>query len=284
MIAVKNLPYVYSPKTPFGTQALFGIELDIRTGDFFGIIGSTGAGKSTLVNHFNALIRIQKNSGTVLVDDVDLSAKKLDVRSLRAKVGMVFQYPEYQLFDDTVEKDVMFGPKNLGLPVEEQKQRARQAIELVGLDYDNIAGRSPFELSGGQKRRVALAGVLAMRPEILILDEPTAGIDPVGKRKLMELILEVKKTCPTIVMISHNMDEIAGYCNRIAVLSRGTVKGVFAPRELFGSRELLEKSGVELPLVTELAVGLADSGVDIDRSIIDEDELVGAILKAGEHA
>ncbi len=284
MISVKNLSYVYSPKTPFNTQALFGINVDINDGDFFGIIGNTGAGKSTLVSHFNALTRVQKNSGTVFVDDVDLSAKKLDLKKLRAKVGMVFQYPEYQLFDDTVEKDVMFGPKNLGLPVDEQRSRAKAAIELVGLDYAEIAGRSPFELSGGQKRRVALAGVLAMRPEILVLDEPTAGIDPIGKRKLMELICDIKKTCPTIIMISHNMDEIASYCNRIAVLDRGTVKGVFAPRELFGSRELLEKCGVELPLVTELAVGLADAGIDIDRSIIDQDELVCAILKAGKYA
>lgn len=284
MISVKNLSYVYSPKTPFNTQALFGINVDINDGDFFGIIGNTGAGKSTLVSHFNALTRVQKNSGTVFVDDVDLSAKKLDLKKLRAKVGMVFQYPEYQLFDDTVEKDVMFGPKNLCLPVDEQRSRAKAAIELVGLDYAEIAGRSPFELSGGQKRRVALAGVLAMRPEILVLDEPTAGIDPIGKRKLMELICDIKKTCPTIIMISHNMDEIASYCNRIAVLDRGTVKGVFAPRELFGSRELLEKCGVELPLVTELAVGLADAGIDIDRSIIDQDELVCAILKAGKYA
>ncbi len=284
MISVKNLSYVYSPKTPFNTQALFGINVDINDGDFFGIIGNTGAGKSTLVSHFNALTRVQKNSGTVFVDDVDLSAKKLDLKKLRAKVGMVFQYPEYQLFDDTVEKDVMFGPKNLGLPVDEQRSRAKAAIELVGLDYAEIAGRSPFELSGGQKRRVALAGVLAMRPEILVLDEPTAGIDPIGKRKLMELICDIKKTCPTIIMISHNMDEIASYCNKIAVLDRGTVKGVFAPRELFGSRELLEKCGVELPLVTELAVGLADAGIDIDRSIIDQDELVCAILKAGKYA
>ena len=284
MIKVDKLSYVYSPKTPFTTQALYGIDLEIETGDFFGIIGNTGAGKSTLVSHFNALTRVQKNSGTVLIDDIDLSAKKIDLKKLRAKVGMVFQYPEHQLFDDTVVKDVMFGPKNLGLPADEQKARARQAIELVGLDYNEIAERSPFELSGGQKRRVALAGVIAMRPEILVLDEPTAGIDPVGKRKLMELILELKKTCPTVVMISHNMDEIARYCNRIAVLHRGRVSGVFTPRELFGNKELLERCGVGVPLVTEIAAGLSDAGIAVDRSITDEDELFSAILKAVNNA
>lgn len=280
MISVKNLSYVYGAKTPFRAQALFDINIDIEDGDFFGIIGNTGAGKSTLVSHFNALIRVQKNSGTVIVDDIDLSAKKTDLKKLRAKVGMVFQYPEHQLFDDTVEKDVRFGPKNLGLSAEEQAERAKNAIELVGLNYAEIAQRSPFELSGGQKRRVALAGVLAMQPQILVLDEPTAGLDPVGKREIMELVLRVKEQCPTVVMISHNMDEIAEYCNKIAVLNRGKVVGVFTPRELFGSEELLKQAAVRLPLVTEAAAKLKARGVDIDTSVITEDELVEAIVKA----
>lgn len=284
MISVENLSYVYSPKTPFTTQALFDINLKIETGDFFGIIGGTGAGKSTLVSHFNGLTRVQKKSGTVLVDDIDLSAKKINLKKLRAKVGMVFQYPEHQLFDDTVVKDVMFGPKNLGLPADEQKERAKQAIELVGLDYNEFAERSPFELSGGQKRRVALAGVIAMRPEILVLDEPTAGLDPVGKRDIMELVVKIKEICPTVIMISHNMDEIAAYCNRIAVLSHGKVVGVFSPRELFGSEQLLESCGVELPLVTEIAAKLYGAGIDVSRDILTEDELVEAILKVGGNA
>lgn len=284
MIEVQNLSFVYSPKTPFTTQALFNIDLRIDTGDFFGIIGSTGAGKSTLVSHFNALTKIQKNSGTVLVDDIDLSAKKLDLKRLRAKVGMVFQYPEHQLFDDTVLKDVMFGPKNLGLDREEAERRARDAIAMVGLDVSQIAERSPFELSGGQKRRVALAGVIAMHPEILVLDEPTAGLDPKGKREVMDLILRIKADCPTIVMISHNMDEIAQYCNKIAVLKRGRVMGVFSPRELFGSEQLLQSCGVELPLVTEIAAGLCARGVAVDRSVLTEDELFEQIIKAGKHA
>ncbi len=285
MISVRSLSYVYSPKTPFTTQALFDVNLEIADGDFFGLIGSTGAGKSTLVSHFNALTRVQKNSGTVLVDGVDLSAKKIDLPRLRAKVGMVFQYPEHQLFDDTVEKDVRFGPKNLGLSSDEQAERAKQAIGLVGLNYSEVASRSPFELSGGQKRRVALAGVLAMRPEILVLDEPTAGLDPVGKREIMDLIVNVKKTvCPTVVMISHNMDEIAAYCNKIAVLSRGRVTGVYSPRELFGTRDVLDESGVQLPLVTELAVGLNEAGIAVDPASLTEDELFESLVKAVKNA
>ncbi len=284
MISVQKLSYVYSPKTPFTTQALFDVNMRIEDGDFFGIIGSTGAGKSTLVSHFNALTRVQKNSGTVIVDDMDLSAKKPDLNRLRAKVGMVFQYPEHQLFDDTVEKDVRFGPKNLGASADEQRALAKQAIELVGLDYGAVAERSPFELSGGQKRRVALAGVIAMKPQILILDEPTAGLDPVGKREIMELIVRIKAVCPTVVMISHNMDEIASYCNRIAVMSRGRVIGVFTPRELFGSRELLADCDVKLPLVTEIAARLCDGGAEIAHDILTEDELLDAIEKAVKHA
>ncbi len=284
MIDVKGLSYVYSPKTPFMTQALHDINLTIETGDFFGIIGSTGAGKSTLVSHFNALTRVQKHSGTVLVDDIDLSAKKIDLKKLRAKVGMVFQYPEHQLFDDTVLKDVMFGPKNLGLSYDEQKTRAFDALKMVGLDPEVFASRSPFELSGGQKRRVALAGVIAMHPEILVLDEPTAGLDPVGKRDIMDVVMHIKADCPTVVMISHNMNEIAEYCNKIAVLSRGTVKGVFSPRELFGSQELLEECGVELPLVTEIAVKLKAAGVDIDQTILTEAELVTALQRVVRRA
>ncbi len=285
MIDVRQLSYVYSPKTPFAKQALADITMRISDGDFFGIIGGTGAGKSTLVSHFNALTRVQKKSGTVLVDDIDLGAKKVDLKRVRAKVGMVFQYPEHQLFDDTVEKDVRFGPKNLGLSAEEQEERARQAIELVGLDYDEFASRSPFELSGGQKRRVALAGVLAMRPEILVLDEPTAGLDPVGKRDIMELVVRIKETtCPTVVMISHNMDEIATYCNKIAVLGRGRLLGVFDPRALFGTEKALREGSVRLPLVTEIAGKLNAAGVDVDPAILKEDELVQAILKAAENA
>lgn len=279
-IEVDKLSYVYSPKTPFTKQALFDVDLDIREGDFFGIIGSTGAGKSTLVSHFNALTRVQKRSGTVVVEGMDLSTKKIDLPRLRATVGMVFQYPEHQLFDETVEKDVRFGPKNIGLSADEQAERAKQAIELVGLDYETMKDRSPFELSGGQKRRVALAGVLAMRPDILVLDEPTAGLDPRSKRDILDLILRIKHECPTIVMISHNMDEVAEYCNRIAVMNAGRIVGVFTPRELFGNKKLLDASGVKLPLVTETAYRLNAAGAAVPADVLTESELVSAILRA----
>lgn len=285
IIEVKELSYTYSPKTPFATQALFGVDLDIREGDLFGIIGGTGAGKSTLVSHFNALTRVGKRCGTVVVEGMDLSARKLDLKRLRSTVGMVFQYPEHQLFDDTVEKDVKFGPKNLGLSAEEQTERARQAIELVGLDYAAIKDRSPFELSGGQKRRVALAGVIAMKPQILVLDEPTAGLDPRGKRAVMELVKSIRSVCPTVVMISHNMDEIAEYCNRIAVMQKGRVVGVYSPRELFGDRAALEAAGsVRLPLATEIAMRLYEGGAPVDPTALTADELADSIAKAVENA
>lgn len=280
-IVINNLSYVYSPKTPFEKTALKDITFTINDGDFFGVIGHTGSGKSTLISHLNGLIKTM--SGSLTVNGFDLT-KKYDYKKLRSEVGMVFQYPEYQLFDETVEKDVSFGPKNLGLPDSEIKERAAAAIRLVGLDYDKIKYRSPFELSGGQMRRVALAGVLAMRPKILILDEPTAGLDPRGKKEILDLVLKVKEECPTIVMISHNMDEIADYCNRIAVLSKGTLQGVFTPKELFGHADLIENLGLRLPTPAYIAHRLRERGFDIDAS--DEESLIKAILarKGGGNA
>ena len=190
-IKIENLSYIYNQNTTFASVALEDISLCIEDGDFLGIVGHTGSGKSTLVSHLNALTRIQ--SGAIFVDDMDLRPKKIEFKKLRSKVGMVFQYPEYQLFDETVEKDVSFGPKNIGLSDEEIAVRVKEAIELVGLDYEKIRSRSPFELSGGQMRRVALAGVIAMRPTALILDEPTAGLDPKGKKEIMELIKRIKQ-------------------------------------------------------------------------------------------
>ena len=211
-IKIENLSFTYDPKAKFKKTALKDVSLSIEDGDFLAIVGHTGSGKSTLVTHLNGLTKVQ--SGKITVDEVDLTGK-FDAKKLRAKVGMVFQYPEYQLFADTVELDVAFGPKNLGLDEDEIKVRVRNAIEAVGLDFDEIREKSPFELSGGQMRRVAIAGVIAMRPEILVLDEPTAGLDPKGKRDIMELVLSLKKTTKTVIMISHNMDEVAKYCNKI---------------------------------------------------------------------
>lgn len=282
-VEIKNLSYIYNPKSPFEKRALDRIDLEIEEGDFFGIIGHTGSGKSTLVSHINALTRVQRKynaDATLKVCGIDLCAKKPDVKTLREKVGMVFQYPEYQLFADTVRQDVGYGPKNLGLGERETEERVRDAIKRVGLDYDEVAERSPFELSGGQKRRVAIAGVIAMRPEVLILDEPTAGLDPEGKKDLLGLFARLQKeACPTIVMVSHNMDEVAERCNKVAVMGEGKVLGVFTPRELFTRRELIKGMGMEMPSVTELACFLADGGIPVDPSCLTERELTDELIK-----
>lgn len=274
-IVIKNLTHVYSPKTPFERIALDDVTFTINDGDYFGIIGHTGSGKSTLISHLNGLIKLTK--GSINVNGIDLG-KKYDYKKLRSEVGMVFQYPEYQLFDETVESDVSFGPRNMGLSEDEIKDRAAWAIKLVGLNYDKIKNRSPFELSGGQMRRVALAGVLAMRPKVLVLDEPTAGLDPRGKKEILDLTLKIKEQCPTIIMISHNMDEIAAYCNRIAVLGAGKLEGVFSPSELFGQSEIIERLGLALPTPALIAKKLRDRGVSVTAS--DMDGLVQAVLSA----
>lgn len=286
-IKITDLNYVYSAGTPFAKHALKNINLEIPDGEFWGVIGHTGSGKSTLFAHLNALTRIQ--SGTIEIDEFRLVGNggkkpkrkhRPDYKALRARVGMVFQYPEYQLFAETVAKDVEFGCRNIGIKDDECAERVKEAIELVGLDYEEIKDRSPFELSGGQKRRVALAGVLAMRPKILVLDEPTAGLDPRGKREILDLILKIRSSCPTTVMISHNMDEVAQYCNKIAVMSGGRLYGVFTPSELFSQKELLNSLSLGVPKVTSIAGALADRGFDIDRGIVKASELVEAISRA----
>lgn len=282
-IQIEHLNYVYDPKSPFANRALDDVSLTIEDGDFFGIIGHTGSGKSTLVSHLNALIRVQTklNPDCVLrVSGIDLAAKKPDLKALRERVGMVFQYPEYQLFADTVRDDVAYGPRNLGLNAEETDVRVREAVRLVGLDYDEIAERSPFELSGGQKRRVAVAGVIAMRPEVLIMDEPTAGLDPRGKHEILALVREIKKSCPIIIMVSHNMDEIAECCNKVAVLGEGKIMGVFTPAELFSRRELIHSLGLELPTVTECAAFLAERIPGVRPDTLTEEELLDELTTA----
>ncbi len=282
-IQIEHLNYVYDPKSPFANRALDDVSLTIEDGDFFGIIGHTGSGKSTLVSHLNSLIRVQTklNPDCVLrVSGIDLAAKKPDLKALRERVGMVFQYPEYQLFADSVRDDVAYGPRNLGLSAEETDVRVREAVRLVGLDYDEIAERSPFELSGGQKRRVAVAGVIAMRPEVLIMDEPTAGLDPRGKHEILALVREIKKSCPTIIMVSHNMDEIAECCNKVAVLGEGKIMGVFTPAELFSRRELIHSLGLELPTVTECAAFLAERIPGVRPDTLTEEELLDELTTA----
>lgn len=275
-IVIENLSYTYDPKAAFRKDALKNVTFTIEDGDFFGIIGHTGSGKSTLIAHLNGLIPVQ--SGKITVDGVVLSGK-YDKKKLRAKVGMVFQYPEYQLFADTVREDVGFGPKNLGFSESEINESVKKSIELVGLDYEKIKNRSPFELSGGQMRRVAIAGVIAMKPEILVLDEPTAGLDPAGKSEIMNLIKSLGGDVKTVVVISHDMDEVAQNCNRVAVLRNGTLSGVFTPAELF-SGDTAESMGVELPTVTKLARKLKARGLNVSGDIIKEDELIAAVKKS----
>ncbi len=284
-VEIKDLSYTYNIKSPFEKRALDNISLTVDDGDFFGIIGHTGSGKSTLIMHLNALTRVQKkkkqNPTAVLnVCGIDLACKKPDLKGVREKVGMVFQYPEYQLFADTVKGDVAFGPKNLKLEQEEIDRRVREAITLVGLNYNEVAERSPFDLSGGQKRRVAIAGVIAMRPELLILDEPTAGLDPQGKKEILALLHSIKRTCPTVIMVSHNMDEVAECCNKVAVMGEGKIMGVFTPQELFSKRDLIKSLGLELPTVTELALELDESGLDVPPNVLNENDLIEEIERA----
>lgn len=276
-IVIEDLSYTYSPKTPYEKVALKNITLTIDDGEFLGIVGHTGSGKSTLVSHFNGLTKLM--SGKLIVDGIDLSLK-YDYKKLRSKVGMVFQYPEYQLFDETVERDVGFGPKNIGLDDAEIKKRVKEAVTTVGLSYDDIKDRSPFELSGGQMRRVALAGVLAMQPDILVLDEPTAGLDPKGKKEILSIIGDVHSNGKTIIMISHNMEEIAANCNRVAVMDNGELAGVFTPDELFCSDELVKRFSLELPCYAAVASALKAKGYDVSAK--NENDLGESILKLWE--
>ena len=259
---IKNLSFTYMKKTPYESKALHAIDLEIKEGEFLGIIGSTGSGKSTLIQHLNGLIPLQE--GHLSVCGVDLSGKKPDYREVRKKVGIVFQYPEYQLFDETVAKDVAFGPKNMGLSAEEIENRVKESLTLVGIE-ESLWEKNPFELSGGQKRRVAIAGVIAMRPEMLILDEPTAGLDPIGKKEILSLILKLKKECsPTVVMISHNMDEIADIADRIALLHKGRLLACCSPDELFTNPEYIKTAGLELPVSVSVAQKLVQKGIKLD--------------------
>ena len=277
-IEIKDLSYVYSPGTPYASTALKSVSITINEGDFLGIIGKTGSGKSTFIQHLNALIKLQ--SGSIKVYDIDLTQKKPDLKKLRGTVGMVMQYPEYQLFDETVEKDVSYGPKNLGLSEEEIKGRVREAITLVGLSYDEIKDRSPFELSGGQKRRVAIAGVIAMRPRVLILDEPTAGLDPRGKKEILNLIKKLKETSsPTVIIISHDMDAVAENCDKVAFFSGGEILAEGAPRDLFYDDDLLARTEMEAPAIVKLTKALENRGVTLDSHPINKQEFVQAVKR-----
>lgn len=273
-IEIKNLTYVYSPKTPFEKVALLDINLSIEEGQFVGIVGATGSGKSTLIQHLNGLVKVQdKKKSSVVVNGMSATDKKT-LKNLRFEVGMVFQYPEYQLFADTVEKDVAFGPKNMKLEKDEIDRRVRRAIEVVGLDYDAFAHRSPFDLSGGEKRRVAIAGVIAMEPKILVLDEPVAGLDPQGREEILALVKKLQKeVSPTVIMVSHNMDDIAVIADRIVALKDGKLIADGTPKEVFSNRKLIEDAGLDVPCSTRISDMLIARGIDLPRDIISMDEL-----------
>lgn len=257
MIEIKNLSFIYNKDTPFEVKALDDISLTIEDNSFIGIIGHTGSGKSTFMQQLNGLLR--PTSGTIIIDGVDITQKDIKLNKLRESVGMVFQYPEYQLFEETVEKDVAFGPKNLGLSDEEVAIRVKDAIEDVKLDYEWVKDRSPFELSGGQKRRVAIAGILAMRPKVLILDEPTAGLDPRAREEILDEIYDIyKKTKITVVLVSHSMEDVFAYANEIVVLSKGRLIMHKTTDEAVKERDLLKKYDVGVPEITEFMFTLQE--------------------------
>ena len=275
-IEVKNLTHVYMPGSPFEAKALDNVNLYIGDGEFIGIIGHTGSGKSTLVSHLNAL---EKSApGQVFVNGKDLGVKNTNLNEIRREVGLVFQYPEYQLFEETVEKDIAFGPNNLKLDADEVKRRVRGAMALVGLD-DSLRSASPFNLSGGQKRRVAIAGVLAMNPSILILDEPAAGLDPAGRRSMLELIRGIHESGVTVVMVSHSMDDVGKYCNRLYVLNHGKMAFEGKPAEVFTHGEELRKMGLDVPECAKLAAVLGEKGFKIPEDAYTQADLREAILK-----
>ena len=270
-IVAKDLTYVYSEKSKsLAVRAVDGVTLTVNEGEFFGIIGHTGSGKSTLVQHFNGLIKVGKDKGSLTVGEYNLADKNCDFISLRSKVGMVFQYPEHQLFAETVFEDVAFGLKNFfpEMPAEMVEERVKEAIELVGLNYEKLKDKSPFELSGGQKRRVAIAGVIVTRPEVLVLDEPAAGLDPVGKREFIKLLKEIHKTfVKTIIIVSHDMDLVAENCSRAIILKKGKIALEGTPNEIFSNAEKIKELGLDLPVTAKLTNALKEKGIILNGEL-----------------
>lgn len=286
-IILNNVSYVYGEHTPFRKEALKGINLTINEGDFVGIIGHTGSGKSTLVQHLNGLLH--PTTGQVTIDGVDAALKTEEAKLMRHKVGMVFQYPEHQLFEETIAQDIAFGPKNLGLSADEVDVRVREAMDFVGLDYETYANRSPFQLSGGQMRRVAIAGVVALNPSYLILDEPSAGLDPFGREEIFQKIIDLHaKKGITVVLVSHNMEDISRMANRLIVIDNGKIQLDGKPIDIFmNKRQELQSAGVDVPPVSKLVEYLRDRGLPVSQQVISVDDAVKAIevaLKEVNHA
>lgn len=277
-IKVEHLTHIYNKGLTYETKALDDVSFEIEEGAFAGIIGHTGSGKSTLIQHFNGILKPE--SGKIWVNGTDITEKGIKMTEIRKRVGLVFQYPEYQLFEETVAKDIAFGPMKMGLTEEEIDRRVRDAMELVSLEYDVYAGRSPFELSGGQKRRVAIAGVLAMKPSVLILDEPTAGLDPQAHREILDMLEKLHELdgC-TVILVSHNMEDMAEIADRIIVMERGKVVLQGTPREVYGQRELLESIGLETPAAMRFTKLLEERGISLPGSVMTMDETAEALLR-----
>ncbi len=276
VLETKNLTHTYGTGTPFQSDAIQNVNLRIERGEFVGIIGHTGSGKSTLIQHLNGLLK--PTAGEVLLNGRDIWSDKKFTREARFRVGLVFQYPEYQLFEETVYKDIAFGPKNMGLSADEIDRRVRRAAGFVGISDANLE-KSPFELSGGNKRRAAIAGVIAMEPEVLILDEPTAGLDPVGREEILKNIRDYQEAQnATVIMVSHSMEEIASNVDRLIVFNHGTVAMSGSPREVFAHAAELTQMGLDVPQVTRVFLRLRELGVDVDASVYTVEQAKAALL------
>ena len=277
-IEVRHLTHCYSEGSVLRTVALDDVSFRVDDGEFVGIIGHTGSGKSTLVQHLNGLLK--PTSGQVMIDGEDLNGEHVNRRALRRRIGLVFQYPEYQLFEETVAKDIAFGPKNQGLSADEIADRVRYAMDCVHLDYGKYADRSPFELSGGQMRRVAIAGVLAMRPSVLILDEPTAGLDPRGRDKILTMLEELHaREHTTILIVSHSMDDMARLASRLIVMSRGKIVSEGTPREIFAREDMMTSIGLDVPDAARLCSRLRSGGYDLPADLFRPEELKEHLLR-----
>ena len=282
VITVENLTHTYSVGTPFEQTAIRDISVTLTQGESIFVLGHTGSGKSTFVQHLNALL--QPTRGQVKIDGEDINKDKISRRDVKRRVGLVFQYPEYQLFEETVAADIAFGPKNMKLPKDEIDERVREAAGFVGVE-ESLFSRSPLELSGGQKRRVAIAGVIAMRPEVLILDEPTAGLDPVGSRTIMENIRDYRqKSGATVLVVSHSMDDAARYCERLIVFDHGTIRMDGTPEQVFGRTEELMEIGLNVPKAAEIAAALRKRGIQLEGPVFTHEQLLRALRQTGEVA
>lgn len=276
-VQVKNIFHTYNKGNPDAKIALKDVSFSIHDGEILGVIGHTGSGKSTMLQHLNGLLK--PDSGQIIIGDIDITDEKVKMTEIRKRVGLVFQYPEYQLFEETVAKDVAFGPKNLGMSDEEIEKTVRKSLEMVGLSYDEIAGRSPFELSGGQKRRVAIAGVIAMNPEVLILDEPTSGLDPHAHMEVLNMIRKIhKESTGIIIFVSHNMRDVANMSDKVLVMDRGSVVAFDSPDEIFKKREMLRNIGLSTTPSAVLFDKLDDRGIHIESDAVRIDDVEEALF------